>query len=134
LLHKTNIISPEQEADLFGRYILKRLPSDSSKQLYMKAITTSVLESDKDKKLILFIHGNPWSLGLIDSGLAFIMPYSEIRKRIYIMFSILECNPEYADNFLSKKRNPFYILVILFSGVRGVLKGLLGSMIIKIIV
>ena len=132
LSSKRIIFSMEQEADLFGWYILKKAPSVFAKELYVKTISKTALEINRtDQNLLFFIYRNQWSLGLIDSGLALLTPHSEIRRRIYIIFSILECSREFSDDFLPKERSLSFMLVILFSGFRGVVKGLLGSLLIK---
>ena len=127
-------LSLRQEAEIFGRYLVKRPPGDAAKTLYSHAIrSTPTTIEIKDQKILQFILHNAWSIGLVDSGLALLKPASEVRRRLYIMFSILESTPECSDIFLAKKRNPFYLLIILLSGVRAIIKGLVGSLLVKII-
>lgn len=127
--------TPEQEADFFGKYIIKKSPNEYVKQQYVKALQNSASQIQiSDKKIAEFLYRNQWSLGCIDSGLALLTPHSEIRKRIYIIFALLESSPEYVDYFLPKKRNLFYLFILFFVGVRAIVKSLIGVLLIKIIV
>jgi len=122
------------EAEILGKYLLKILPSDLAKILYVKAIHSTVTPiHTNDKKLLQFILRNNWSIGLVDSGLALLNPTSEIRRRIYVLYAILESMPEYHSRFLPKQRSPFYLFTIAFAGIRAVTKGIVGSLLIKII-
>ncbi len=124
----------EQEAELFSRYLLNRSPDKLAVELYSRAIKqTSASLTPQDQKLLPFLKNNTWSMGIIDSGLAFINPHSEIRRRLYFMLSILESIPENHDLFLPKKRNQLYLIVVVYHGTRATIKALLGSLLIKMI-
>lgn len=126
--------APEHEAEIFGRYLLGVSPNHTVKNLYIRAIqATSPTITAGDKKLLRFVLKNNWSIGLVDSGLAFLNPGSELRRRLYTLLAVLESDPEYADHFLTKKRNPIYLIIVLLSGVRAVIKTICGSLLIKII-
>ena len=126
--------SLEPEAELFGGYLLKRPPNENVKKFYIKAVSNTFIEiKGSDKKVLDFLYRNRWSIGFIDSGLALLYPHSEIRKRIYIMFALLESSPEYVDLFLPKKRNFLYLFVLFFVGIRSILKSLIGILLLKII-
>ncbi|MBI2271389.1 MAG: hypothetical protein HYU69_13680 [Bacteroidetes bacterium] len=126
--------SPEHEAEIFGRYLLGLSPNNTVKKLYAHAIqSTNPICAVADRKLLTFALKNNWSIGLIDSGLAFLEPGSELRRRLYILFAIMESTPEYADHFLTRKRNPVYLIIVLLSGIRAVIKTTFGSLLIKII-
>lgn len=126
--------SPEHEAEIFGRYLLGLSPNHTVKKLYNHAIqATSPTITASDKKLLTFVLKNNRSIGLVDSGLAFLNPGSELRRRLFILFAILESDPEYADHFLTRKCNPIYLIIVVLSGVRAVIKTILGSLLIKII-
>lgn len=127
--------SLEQEADILGTYLLKQSPNSLVKTLYAKAIQkASAPVHINDQKLLKFILRQNWSIGLVDSGLAFMNPSSEVRRRIYIMFAILESMPDYYDRYLPKHRAKFYLFVIAFTGIQAVIKALIGSVLIKIII
>jgi len=124
----------EKEARLFCRYLIKKTPSDFATILYSKAIEDNSIEvNDTDRKILQFAIDHPWSLRLLDSGAAIAMPQSELRRRLYTMFAILESTPEYADSFLTVDRSVFYLATIFFSGLRALLFALGGIILIKII-
>jgi hypothetical protein len=127
-------LSLMQEAEIFGQYLLKRAPGEAAKTLYSQAISsTSVTIEINDQKLLRFVLHNTWSIGLVDSGLALLNPGSEVRRRLYMLFCILESSPEHHDLFLPKHRNSFYLLAVLFSGFHAVIKAIVGSVLVKII-
>jgi hypothetical protein len=73
-------------------------------------------------------------LGLLDSGLALVRPHAELRRRLYLLFALLEATPEYADRFLPAARRPWYVIYIAWVGARAAVKGLLGSALVKLVV
>lgn len=122
------------EAAVFSRYLIKKLPNQTATQVYVKAMKAhrQSLET-KDQKLLAFVIAHPWSLGFIDAGLPFYRPYSEVRRRLYIMLAILEANPAYHDNFLPVKRSFWYWLFVGYSGVRAIVKAIIGSIMVRVV-
>ncbi len=123
----------EQEAAHFASYFLKDSSSKAVIDLYEKALTDCPVPSERDKKLLAFIAKNPSLTGLVDAALAFTDPHSEVRRRLYIMFAILESQPEHCDSFLPVKRNPFYVFIIAWVGFVSVWKTFLGIILLKVI-
>lgn len=120
------------EARHFGMYLVKTAPPESAIALYKSAVKASgVVATDRDQRLLSFMARHPWSIGLIDGGLALIDRQSAIRHRLYVMFSILETRPEYTAYFLPRQRSAWYAIAVLFIGAAGVLKSLAGVLIIK---
>jgi hypothetical protein len=120
------------EAEVFGRYLLRESPDSTAQSLYVKALkSNSGSLTLHDQRLLLFVLRHPWSVGLIDSGLARMSPLSEVRRRIYLMFSILESSPNYHEKFLSQQRSLLYFFVFGFYCVKGVLQSLVGALFIK---
>jgi hypothetical protein len=124
--------SLESEARLFTRYLIRSNASPQAIRLYQGAMSTSQ-PNNTDKRLLDFMVAHPGSIGLIDAGLVFHNASSEARRRLYVMFAILEASPEYYDFFLPKQRSPFYIFVILYAGIRAVIKAALGLILVKVI-
>jgi hypothetical protein len=124
--------SLEKEARLFARYLIRSDASPQAIRLYQAAMRDS-RPSSADRKLLDFMVSHPCSIGLIDAGLVFRDAYSEARRRLYVMFAILEASPEYYDYFLPKKRSPFYLFFIGYAGVRAVIKAVLGLALVKVI-
>ncbi len=53
-----------------------------------------------------FLAGAAAGVGLLDAGLAVADPHSELRRRLYLMFAILESSPEYHELFLPPRPRP----------------------------
>lgn len=122
----------EKEAQIFTRYLIGAEANPQAIQLYAAAMSTSKPDST-DKRLLNFMVAHPGSIGLIDAGLVFHNAASEARRRLYVMFAILEASSEYYDCFLPKKRSPVYIFVIFYAGIRAIIKAGLGLLLVKVI-
>jgi hypothetical protein len=122
------------EAELFGRYLTKDTPSKKIVTLYEKAMNrTANKVSKSDEKALAFVGKCPWSIGFIDAGLAIVRPQSEVRRRLYVMFSILEATPEYATQFLPQDQPWWYVFVVVWAGIKAVVKALLGVALVKVV-
>ena len=103
-------------------------------KLYSAAIDKpSNTISARDAKLLNMVQHHPWTLKFIDSGLAIIYPSSEVRRRVFIMISILESMPEYSEDFLPKERSIWYVAAVSYSIFSALVKALLGSIIILVV-
>lgn len=125
----------EFEANSIGEYLLgEKKPIKKVIDLYIKAIEIKQLSlTDNENGIWLFMMKNKWSIGCIDSALAFFSPHSNIRKRLLVMLAILETMPEYADLFLPRSRSFLYQLYILWVGIRAIYKTTIGYLILKFI-
>ncbi|RYX79366.1 hypothetical protein EON76_01430 [bacterium] len=85
----------------------------------------------RDARLLELVLKYPWLVGYIDAGLGLVKPHSELRRRIYIMFALLESSPDHWRYFLPVQRSRWYIFVIMFTGFKSVLTTLLGIIIVK---
>lgn len=122
------------QALIFGRYLLKQTPNADVQSLYDRAMAADAGKADaQDTTLLTFITRHPWSLGAIDGALALIKPNSEVRRRLYVMFSILEAAPEYHRHFLPQKHSWWYLFVIGATGVRAVARALCGIVLVKVV-
>lgn len=117
------------EANIFCTYLSHRQCPDDSAALYSRIMDDSVEDADK---AVLFARRHRWSVGLLDGGFALIKPDAELRRRIYVMFSILECSPAFSSLFLAQQRSPLYVLHMCFVGARAVLRALFGIVLIKV--
>lgn len=124
----------EKQAKQFTYYLIKRQPTKLEIDLYKRAIANNKHGiSLKDEKVLEFVNRHGWSIGLIDSCMALTNPHSEMRRRLLIMFSILECMPERYDQFIPKRHSSWYWLVVLYTCVEDVLKAAAGSVLLKAI-
>jgi hypothetical protein len=122
--------SAKLEAQIFARYLIKRQPTSGVIKLYERGVSQNK-PGASDEKLLAFLRRHPRLTGLVDAGLVFYRPHSEVRRRIYVMLAILESSPEYHDSFLPAKRSPFYLFFVAYSGLRAIIKSLCGLVLVK---
>ena len=130
MTHHPKTIAPEQEALLLANYLLRTTPSKQIIKLYSTTVKNEA--ADTDKRLIAFSFGHPRLLKAIDGGLALLSPNHELRRRIFIMFALLEASPKHTEYFLPIDRSPLYIIKISLRGVGSLCYAILGILIIKL--
>jgi len=124
-----------KEAALFGSYLLGKPIDAPSLRLYASAMQNAPLQAGpKDRAILVFAKKHPWSLGLLDAGSALLLPKTELRRRLFILFSILETRPEYADFFLPKRHAWWQVAGVFFTGCKALGKVLVGALLVKVIV
>ena len=122
----------KHQADILTRYLVGRpVQSQTLYSLYEKSLANSS-QSNTESKLVNFSFSHPRFIPFIDAGLVFLRPTSEMRRRIYIVFSVLESTPEYADFFLPKKHTIVDFLIVFGTGIRAVFRAIIGIIIIKV--
>lgn len=122
------------EARVLGRYLVGGPPDEPAVTLYVNAIKTRACAlNERERKRLAFIHRHPWALGFVDAGLTLIDSASEIRHRIYLMFSILESSPRYHDRFLPVRRSWWYSTVVGSTVVTGATRTIIGTILVKVI-
>jgi hypothetical protein len=124
------------QAAVFGRYLLGTYPCPAAIELYDELLAANPGNPDEtDRYLLDFALRHHWSIGLIDSGLAFTRPDAEIRRRLHLMFAILECMPEHTHHFISQdhKRWSMSIISLSIAGVIGAFKALAGYVLVSAI-
>lgn len=122
------------EAAIFSKYLIGVAPDDQAVTIYVKALQHRPGDVSKiDQARLRFVRNNPWMVRFVDSGLALVDPSSEVRRRIYTMFSVLEASPQYHNKFLPARRKWWYIFVIGLIGVKGLLKTAIGALVVKVI-
>ncbi len=121
-----------REARIITHYLLRRPVTDTVADLYISSVRRNAMDQ-YDRKLLTLMLRFPFTVGLVDAGLAFYRPHSEVRRRIYIMLAILESSPDYCDSFLPKNRSLLYLPVLLYVGARGVLRTAVGSVVVRLV-
>ena len=122
------------EIEVFGRYLVGRPVGSRVRKLYDTAMRSSSQVLDPiDQSLLRFVLRHPRLLGFIDAGLCIVRKDSEVRRRLFVAFSILEASPEYADSFLGRRRSARYVLAVSLFGVRAVCKALIGVVLVKVV-
>jgi hypothetical protein len=68
---------------------------------------------------------------LVDGGLALSAPQSPLRKRIFIMLTLLECSPDYTESFLPQQRSMWYLIPLGFRAAMSAVYGVAGLVMVK---
>lgn len=122
----------EHEAVVFARYLGAKEISPSLQLRYYKAVETLPLKLNaKETALLKRITRFSFLLPFIDGGLALINTKHGIRKRLLVMFALMETDTMYADMFLTKDVQPFAIIGFFYKGGVAMLKGLAGACLLK---
>lgn len=121
------------QARIFGQSLIGQVPNESAIDLYVKAMHTPVAVSPADMRLLTFVQRYPMLVGFIDGGLALVNPQSEVRRRLYTMFAILEATPAYAELFLPQNQSKLYVIRIIFVGLRASIRGVFGVILVKMV-
>lgn len=122
----------KQQAEIFTAYLLKSSPTQQHTELYEKALASQSLPQVSQRTTTLQAGlDNPQLLAYLDAHDAFFRPNSELRQRLYLIFSILEASPDFTDYFLPIKRSKWYIGVVPFIGLRAIWRLLVGFIIVK---
>ncbi len=121
-----------KQATIFSAYLVHDSPDDQAIKLFRRSATTVVPDAS-DEKLLRFILRHPKLVGYIDAGLALLKPHSEVRRRLYAMFAILEATPHHTQLFLGVERSWTYGFVVVGVGIRAVWRALIGVCIVKLV-
>lgn len=123
--------SYREQADILCRYITGRnVVNQKIYELYRLAVAS--ISTKKEDKLVHFAFKHPYLLPYLDAALVFLRPESELRRRMYTMFAILESMPEYTDLFLPKKLTLLEFTGVFLASIRAIIRILVGVAIIRI--
>lgn len=115
-----------KEALVFTRYLIGEKADEHSIGLYINAHNKLLIDlSPKETKRLKFLLRNPSFIGMADSALALTASESGIRKKLYLMFAILESSPAFSKHFLPKENNS-PVLSLIGSGIRASWNALIG--------
>jgi hypothetical protein len=124
-MQSTDQASLTKEAKAFTHYLLGEQADELTISLYLQAHNKlNIVLTEKENKQLGFILRHPILIGMIDGALALRNPDSGIRKKIYVLFAILEANPKYAKYFLPSGKTT--MLSIFASGIRAIWNTLTG--------
>jgi len=123
------------EASVFSHYLTKRQPPTHAQALYAAKVAEVASETipPREQRQLSFALSHPWCIGLLDGGLALVNPHAELRRRIYIMFAILEASNQHHQYFLVRRRGPFYVIYVVFVGIRASLKAMCGLVLLQLL-
>jgi len=120
-------MTTEEEARIFGIYIVGSAPSQEIINRYEKIVrSSSVNLTKKETAIISFAQRHPRLLPAMDAYAAIFKPHLELRRRLFIMFAVLEATPKYSEEFLPKDRGILYLLTIAGVSLRAVFRVFLG--------
>ncbi|HTA83002.1 MAG TPA: hypothetical protein VK783_08715 [Bacteroidia bacterium] len=121
----TNEALLTEEAKVFTQYLLGEEADQLTISLYIQAQgKLNITLTEKESKRLDFMLRYPSVIGMVDGAMALNNPESGIRKKIYVLFSILESNPRYARHFLPS--NEVGLFSIILSGIRAVWNAITG--------
>lgn len=112
------------EATIFSQYLIHANPTPRQVRIYQRAI-----DQNEPSKALLAAHKHPFLLPYLDAHDAFFRPTSQLRGRLYLMFSILEASTEFTDKFLASRRSKLYIFVAILIGLRALCRLSIGTII-----
>ena len=121
------------EAKCLSLYLTGRECTAKDAEDFYKAIQVhQVSLTERQEQLYLRMLGSRLFMKSVDGALALTNPHSLLRKRIYIMFCILETSKDFTDYFLPVKKNIFYLFVIGVKSAIAVALSLIGLVVLKI--
>jgi hypothetical protein len=91
----------EQEARLFGRYLLDRDPADELIRRYAAGSEVLFRDSAATDDLLGFVLRHPRTLPFCDAAAGLMRRDSLLRKKILLMAAILEASVDNAEDFLT---------------------------------
>jgi hypothetical protein len=122
------------EAQVLSRYLIGEKCSDQTAQHYAEAIqklNATFKESEQKTwdRMIRFT----FYLKLVDSGLAVTNPQSPLRKRIFIMMTLLESSPDHVRYFLPQERSIWYLIPLSFKAALSAWFMITGAITVKLL-
>lgn len=122
-----------EEATIVARYLLGVTPSDAAIHAYTDGVNTVIEEfTPREQRIWARALEHPWLLQFVDGGLALTDPECATRKRIRLMFAILETEPALAREFIARGGG-FWPIVMIFYGLRAVIRSVIGLIVIRVI-
>jgi len=119
----------EDEARVFGRYLVGRPPSAAIVARYVAASRTLFAEVSPpgERAVVTFARRRPWSVGMLDAAAGLVRPGSLLRGKLLVMGAILEASPECAEDFLPRNAAGVAFLVsVALLGTLAVLRAVIG--------
>jgi hypothetical protein len=105
----------DNEAQVLSHYLIGEKCSDQTAEHYTEALQKlNATFTESEQKTWSSMIGFTFYLKLVDSGLAVINPQSPLRKRIFIMLTLLESSPDHVKYFLPQERSIWYLIPLGF--------------------
>jgi hypothetical protein len=123
------------EWNSISKYLVGEIPTEDKFIIIFLNANQNLDFSSSQKEIKIFNKAinNPWLLPHLDAALALGQNNSLLRKKILLVFSILETSKEYHAEFSTVPRSRFYWLKIIFFGIRAVSRLIIGKIILLIL-
>lgn len=126
-------VEQHRETDCLSLYLIGRSCPERAALAYWEAVDRlDCTLKHRDAKVWRYMMRSTLILRCVDAGLALLYPASSIRKRIYVMFCVLETESSFASDFLPVQRSCAYFMIIVFRGVRAVFAAMVGLFLVKV--
>lgn len=124
----------QHEAKVFAQYLGAKVDDDALLIKYSDAIEKLKFSlSEKEENILRYLLKMPFLLPFADGAWAFLNPKNGIRKRILVMSTFIETEPQYVQYFLNKKDVPFPILKLIFRSSVAVFRGMIGVLLMLLL-
>jgi hypothetical protein len=131
---REEISQTEREAQVFAYYYVHEEPPQSIVSRYVAHINRQPgASTPQEMHLVALSVQHPRLLPFFDAGLALLHPQSELRRRLFVMFALLEASTPYTQLFLPMQRKPWYVVTIIFTMISAGLKAIVGSILLKVL-
>jgi hypothetical protein len=115
------------EAQIFAKYITGKPGNIIIYQHYANGVSMLKLAfNTREERMMGTLRKRPFLLPLCDAGLAILSPQCTLRKRLLLMFALIETDKNFTTDFISITNNSFPFTRLLIRGCAGVLKAITG--------
>lgn len=123
-----------RQVDSISKYLLNVEISEKEKKIYFEAINDGDYPlTEKEYFILSKIKNSAFLCGLYDSYSAIWNPNNNIRKRFFLILSILETQPNFSSKFLVPLTLWQSIRIIFFGLIKYVIFVVLGIILINVL-
>ena len=119
------------EADIFARYLTGKPGNSIIYDRYVSGvITLNLAFTPREERMVATLIKYPFLISLCDAGLAILSPQCTFRKRLLLMFALLETDKNFTADFINAEELSFPIARFIIRGCTGVFKVIPGIILI----
>jgi hypothetical protein len=123
-----------REAELLCRYLVSQSLTRDAALLYARATELHPVHfSPAEERIWSQCMKHPSLIPFVDAALALKKNQGGIRRKVFLMFAVVESLPEYSGSFLPVSRKPPYVIRLFLRGVAAVLKSITGQLLLWIL-
>lgn len=117
----------QAEAAVLGRYLAGRAVDAECVARYVDGVARGFAPLEpRERRLLDLAVRLPWLLGCLDAAAALRDPRGGLRRRLLLMFAILETTPAYGELFLPAPRSRLHAFSVAWAGARAVARAFVG--------